>query len=125
MLGLRLRSRSSLLTGDLEREAERSLVSAGDDLTGDVVKVAHHGSRTSSSEAFIRATGGPALAVVSVGLDSPFGHPHGEVVGRWRAAGARVLTTGECGTITVSTDGRDLSVESFVGGRPSPVSSGR
>jgi competence protein ComEC len=56
----------------------------------------------------------PAFAVVPVGRDSPYGHPHTEVVRRWREAGARVLTTGECGMITFSTDGKDLRVETHV-----------
>jgi competence protein ComEC len=68
---------------------------------------------TSSTEAFVAATR-PAVAVISVGLDSPHGHPHPSVVARWRASGAQVLTTGERGTITVSTDGEDLRVETFV-----------
>jgi len=68
---------------------------------------------TSSTGAFVAATG-PAAAVVSVGLDSPYGHPHREVLARWQAAGAQVLTTGERGMITVSTDGEDLKVETFV-----------
>jgi competence protein ComEC len=105
--------RTILLTGDAEAGAERALVSAGDPLRCDALKVAHHGSRTSSTEAFVAAAR-PALAVVSVGQDSPYGHPHTEVLARWRAAGALVLTTGERGTITISTDGEDLRAETFI-----------
>ena len=111
VLRLRYGRRTFLLTGDIESRAEHAL--AGDDLRSDALKVAHHGSRTSSTEVFVAATR-PALAVVSVGLDSPYGHPHPSVVERWRAAGAQVLTTGERGMITVSTDGEDLLVETFV-----------
>jgi beta-lactamase superfamily II metal-dependent hydrolase len=71
---------------------------------------------TSSTDAFVAATR-PAAAVVSVGRDSPYGHPHPEVLARWQAAGAQVLTTAERGMITVSTDGEDLKVETLV--RPS------
>ncbi|HEX7316964.1 MAG TPA: hypothetical protein VF297_23885, partial [Pyrinomonadaceae bacterium] len=63
---------------------------------------------------FIDATR-PALAVVSVARDSPYGHPHAEVLARWRDSGAQVLTTAERGMITVSTDGEDMKVETFVG----------
>ncbi|HEX3561157.1 MAG TPA: ComEC/Rec2 family competence protein [Pyrinomonadaceae bacterium] len=105
--------RTFLLTGDAEADAERALVSAGDELSCDALKVAHHGSRTSSTDAFVNAAR-PALAVVSVGQDSPYGHPHAEVLARWRASGAHVLTTGERGTVTVSTDGDDLKAETFV-----------
>ena len=107
------RRRGILLTGDIERQAEAALVAARDDLRSDVVKVAHHGSRTSSTESFVAAVR-PSVAVVSVGLASPFGHPDKNVVERWRANGAQVLQTGQSGTITISTDGRDLKVETFV-----------
>jgi competence protein ComEC len=55
----------------------------------------------------------PTLAVISVGLSSPFGHPDPKVVERWRERGAEVLTTGRSGTITASTDGDDLKVSTF------------
>ncbi|MFN2481148.1 MAG: ComEC/Rec2 family competence protein [Pyrinomonadaceae bacterium] len=113
VLRVRYGARCFLLTGDIERGAEGALVAAGDDLRCDVVKVAHHGSRTSSTAEFVAATR-PAFAVVSVGLASPFGHPDQGVVERWRASGAQVLTTGEHGMITVSTNGEDLEVETFV-----------
>lgn len=105
--------KSFLLTGDIEREAETAIVNAGFNLRSDLVKVAHHGSRTSSTPGFVNATQ-PALAIISVGRTSVFGHPHPEVVERWRAVGSEVLTTGQHGTITVSTDGHDLKLETFV-----------
>lgn len=106
--------KSFLFTGDIESRAESALVAASpDELRSDVVKVAHHGSRTSSTRAFVDATRA-GVAVISVGLSSPHGHPHPEVVERWRAESARVLTTGQSGTITISTDGADLKVETFV-----------
>ncbi|MFL6337156.1 MAG: ComEC/Rec2 family competence protein [Pyrinomonadaceae bacterium] len=114
VLRLRYGRRTLLLTGDIESRTERVLLAAGDDLRSDALKVAHHGSRTSSTAAFVVATH-PALAVVSVARDSPYGHPHPEVLARWRDAGAQVLTTAERGMITVSTDGEDLKVETFVG----------
>ena len=67
----------------------------------------------SSTRPFVNATH-PSLAIVSVGQDSSYGHPHAEVLARWRDAGALVLTTGERGTITVTTDGEDLKAETFV-----------
>ena len=92
--------RSILFTGDIEQAAERSLLVS----QTDVVKVPHHGSKTSSTEGFVLATK-PTLAIISVGRNSRFGHPHREVVERWQANGATVLTTGECGTITLVIDG--------------------
>lgn len=114
VLRLRYGRRTLLLTGDIESRTERALLAAGEALRGDALKVAHHGSRTSSTEGFVNATH-PALAVVSVARDSPYGHPHPEVIQRWQAAGAQVLTTAERGMITVSTDGEDLQVETFAG----------
>lgn len=113
VLRLRYGARAFLLTGDMEAPAEDALVRAREDLRCDVVKVAHHGSRTSSTPAFVAATE-PQLAVISVGRTSPFGHPDSGVVARWQASGAQVLTTGRRGTITISTDGQDLHVETYV-----------
>ena len=107
VLKLKYKERSILLTGDIEKKTE-SLLTAPE-LQSDVVKVPHHGSRTSSTEAFVAATK-PRFAIISVGQDSMFGHPHSEVVERWRNAGAEVLTTGQCGMITLNTDGTDLSI---------------
>ncbi|MBK7706188.1 MAG: ComEC/Rec2 family competence protein [Acidobacteria bacterium] len=105
--------RSFLFTGDIESDAERNLIADGIDIRADVVKVPHHGSRTSSVAAFIARTRA-VYALIPVGLESPFGHPDGEVVERWRDSGAIVTTTGESGTATFSTDGRDLLFDSFV-----------
>jgi competence protein ComEC len=113
VLRLRYGRRTFLLTGDIESRTERALVAAGERLHSDVLKAAHHGSRTSSTDAFVAATR-PAFAVISVGRDSPYGHPHPEVLRRWRDIGTQVLTTGERGMITVSTDGEDLKIETFV-----------
>ncbi|HEX8148980.1 MAG TPA: ComEC/Rec2 family competence protein [Pyrinomonadaceae bacterium] len=113
VLRLRYGRRTFLLTGDIESRAERALLAAGDGLRSDALKVSHHGSRTSSTDGFVNATR-PSFAVVSVGRDSPYGHPHAEVLARWQAAGAQVLTTAERGMVTVSTDGEDLRVETFV-----------
>jgi competence protein ComEC len=81
-------------------------------LQTNVVKVAHHGSRTSSTQEFIEAAQAK-LAIISVGKTSPFGHPHEEVVERWQNSGAKIMTTGEKGTITISSDGKAISVKTF------------
>jgi competence protein ComEC len=105
--------RAFLLTGDIEKRTEFILTDGTNHLKSDVVKVAHHGSRTSSIDKFVNATR-PSLAVISVGLRSVYGHPHKEVVERWRASGAEVLTTGQRGMISISTNGHDLDVKTFV-----------
>lgn len=105
-------SRVFLLTGDIEKQAESALINNGGTVRADLIKVAHHGSRTSSTQEFIDAVGAK-YAVISVGRSSPFGHPHPEVVERWEASDAYVMTTGEHGTISVSTDGSDLVIKTF------------
>jgi competence protein ComEC len=113
VLRLQFGARSILLTGDIESPAEAAILARESGLSVDVVKVAHHGSKTSSTEAFVVATS-PRFAIISVGQNSIFGHPHSEVVERWRNNGAEVLTTGRNGMITVTSDGKDLNVETFV-----------
>jgi competence protein ComEC len=105
--------RSFLLTGDIEKEAEARLVDSGSDLRADVLKVAHHGSKTSSTSEFLDRVK-PRHAVISVADPSPYGHPHAEVVSRLSEVGARVWRTSVCGAITISTDGRDLRVETYI-----------
>lgn len=102
-----------LLTGDIEKEAERELLETSEFMRSDVIKVAHHGSRTSSTQEFIDAARA-SIAVIPVGKESPFGHPHAEVLERWKNSGARILTTGERGTISISTDGKDLQIGTFM-----------
>lgn len=102
--------RSILMTGDIEREAERQLLER--DLSADVVKVPHHGSRTSSTREFVEAVM-PSEAVITAGRRSVFGHPHAEVRERWAAAGARVLQAGDAGTISVITDGTGMELGEF------------
>ena len=89
------------------------MLKEGIDLHSNIVKVAHHGSKTSSIDAFVTATR-PQLAIISVGRTSMFGHPNKEVVERWRSNGAEVMTTGQRGTITVITDGHILDISTFV-----------
>jgi competence protein ComEC len=94
--------RAVLFLGDLEAPGETALVAAhpGAALSADVVKVAHHGSRTSSIPALVAATGAE-VAVVSCGEGNRFGFPAAEVVLRWQSAGARVVRTDVAGAIEV------------------------
>jgi competence protein ComEC len=114
VLRLRFGERSILMTGDIEQAAEAEIVNSGVDLSADLIKVAHHGSKTSSTASFVAAVH-PRVAVISVGLTSVFGHPSKAVVERWQSSGAEALTTGNSGTITVTTDGHDLKIQTYVG----------
>jgi len=113
-LALPLGTVSIVLAGDVEARAEAAMLAAGRLDTASVVKVPHHGSRTSSTRGFVAATS-PALAVVSAGADNRYGHPAPDVEARWRAVGSCVLRTDRCGAITVETDGRALDVRSEAG----------
>jgi competence protein ComEC len=90
---------SVLLTGDIEAAAERAVLARVAIRRIDVVVVPHHGSRSSSSVEFVAALA-PRWAVVPAGYDNRWGFPKPEVVDRWRAAGAKVLTTAHSGAIT-------------------------
>jgi len=96
--------RHVLFPGDIEAGAEHTLLRHRPaDLASTVVKVPHHGSRTSSTAGFVDATA-PALAVVSAGFGNPFGFPHPDVVRRYRARGAATLRTDLDGAVTVRVD---------------------
>ena len=101
--------RAFLLTGDLEAEAEARLVAAGRVRSVDVLKVAHHGSRTSTTAGFLEAAG-PSLAVISSGAGNRYGHPSPLVLDRLREAGARILRTDLGGGVVIVTDGASLEV---------------
>jgi competence protein ComEC len=98
---------SMLLTGDIERAAESSILQSA---RADVLLVPHHGSRTSSSREFIEAVS-PRWAVVPTGYRNRFGHPNGEVLERYRAAGVDVLRTDLDGAVAVFLYRNQVRVE--------------
>jgi len=100
-------SRSFLLTGDMERGIESKLLASGADLHADVLKVGHHGSRTSSTEPFLEAVS-PSVALISAGFENSFGHPHPDVLGRLSARHTAILRTDLDGLVSAQTDGRGL-----------------
>ena len=77
-------------------------------MSANVVKVGHHGSKTSSSQAFVSAVS-PEYAVIEVGKDNSYGHPNAGVIERWKNAGAEVLRTDLNGSITFTSDGSNIS----------------
>jgi competence protein ComEC len=100
-----------LLMGDAERGEERWLLENERDLLeADILKVGHHGSRTSSGDEFLDAVR-PELAVISVGAGNSYGHPSPEVVRALARHGAVVLRTDRVGSVVVRTDGRRTEVE--------------
>jgi competence protein ComEC len=101
-----------LLTGDISAEVERAIVPLLTPARLRVLKVAHHGSRTSSSSALLEAWR-PQVAVISCGRGNRFGHPTREVLQRLESIGATVLRTDLDGEITIETDGGSLRVGTY------------
>ena len=102
---------SVLMTGDIEAEVERALLAMGANLDADILKVAHHGSATSSTPEFIAAAS-PTIAVISAGADNRFGHPDPAVVARLTAAlpDGALFATAQHGNVEILTDGSRLQV---------------
>ncbi len=104
-----------LLVGDAERELEQWLVENDSmNLRADVLKVAHHGSSTSTTERFLAAAR-PKVALISVGRDNSYRHPSPAVVRRLALAGAAVYRTDRLGTVVVATDGNRIRVRAREG----------
>lgn len=99
---------SFLLTGDSPDKIEKFLVSLGENkLRSNVLKVSHHGSRTSTSEIFLGYTK-PDYAVISVGKDNKYNHPHQEILDRLNQFQIPILRTDEKGTIKIKSNGEDI-----------------
>jgi competence protein ComEC len=103
-------SRSFLLTGDMEKPMEGRLLSENATLHADVLKVGHHGSKTSTIQPFLDAVA-PSVAMISDGFENSFGHPHKDVLARLRDRHTAILRTDLDGLITVQTDGNKLKID--------------
>ncbi|MFP3869630.1 MAG: DNA internalization-related competence protein ComEC/Rec2, partial [Syntrophobacteria bacterium] len=113
VLWLRYKHIGFLFPGDIEREAERRLTSLPGLKPVQVLLVPHHGSRTSSSMAFLQRLK-PKIAVFSLGFANPFHLPASRVRKRYRNLGVRTCRTDRHGAITIRTDGHDIQVETFL-----------
>ena len=109
VLRIRFGSTSFLLTGDMEKKIERELADNGLLQHDDVLKVGHHGSRTSSNSEFLDLER-PAFGIISVGFDNSYGHPHPFVIRELTERKIATFRTDEDGLITVISDGRRLCV---------------
>lgn len=111
-----------LLTGDAEEDSEADMLDNGIDLSADVLKAAHHGSRTANTEAFLERVN-PEYVVISCGEGNSYGHPHAEVLNRLREMGIGVFRTDEEGTVVATSDGAGITFnvppsESWQAGEP-------
>ena len=100
-----------LLTGDMEAKNETEI--AGD-VHADVLKVAHHGSDTSSTDKFLKRVS-PEYAVISVGENNKYSHPSDAAVDRLAADGVKILRTDRDGTIIIATDGENIKYKTEKG----------
>lgn len=93
---------SILFTGDIEEEAEKEIVNkyGGNELSATILKIAHHGSNTSSTEAFIEKVQ-PQISLIGVGKDNKFGHPNDEVIEKLNSYGSKIYRTDVYGEITL------------------------
>lgn len=105
VLHARFGDTSVLFTGDIHEMNEQEMIERGELPRADILKVAHHGSRTSTSAAFLDALS-PSLALVSAGWLNSYGHPNPTVVARLRARGIALFRTDRDGAITLRSDGR-------------------
>jgi competence protein ComEC len=100
--------KSFLFTGDAEAKAEADMVKAKKDLRADVLKVGHHGAKTSTSTTLLKAVK-PTYAVISVGKNNSYGHPTSEVLNRLKSYKVNIFRTDKQGTIIATTNGTTLS----------------
>lgn len=101
---------SFLFTGDAEKDTEEKLMSSGADIAAEVLKVGHHGSKTSTEESFLEKVA-PQIAIISVGKNNRYGHPTDEVLARLAAFGAEILRTDISGDIRIFSNGLELSIQ--------------
>jgi competence protein ComEC len=113
VIHFRYGARAVLLTGDAERHQEETLIAQhGDSLRADLLKVGHHGSRTSSTKAFVDRVA-PSIATISCGVRNRYGHPHAVTLETLGAAGVRALRLDRTGSVTFVTNGDDVELSAF------------
>ena len=103
---------SFLFTGDIQRAVEKELTEKGGVLDSDVLKLAHHGSKTSSSEEFLGKVT-PEIVVIQVGKDNQYGHPHQEVLERLKKYGIKVLRTDKDSDIKIISDSKNFKAQNL------------
>lgn len=102
-----------LFTGDVEDVGEQMLSERGNLKQYDALKVAHHGSKNSSTESFLKCIM-PKTAFISAGIDNRYGHPHKETLERLESVKTRIYSTIESGAVTLLTDGKKLQIKTYL-----------
>lgn len=111
VLRIKFKNNAFLFMGDAEKLSENEILNAyPQDLKADVIKIGHHGSSTSSGEEFIKSVS-PKFAVISCGRNNSYSHPHSETISLLNKMGINIYRTDESGTITVTSDGDNITVD--------------
>ncbi|MCM1055306.1 MAG: MBL fold metallo-hydrolase [Bacteroides sp.] len=100
---------SFLFTGDIEKKAESDILESGANVSADVLKIAHHGSSTSSGKSFLKAVS-PSYAVIEVGSPNDYGHPHNETVEQLEKMDIKIYRTDIHGNIVFISSGSELEI---------------
>ena len=100
--------------GDAEKEAENALMEARGDLSADVLKIGHHGSKSSTQSKFVKLVS-PAYAVISCGENNSYKHPHPETLDTLEELKIRCYRTDRDGTVVITPDGQSITFETEKG----------
>lgn len=113
VLSLEFKEFDMLFTGDVEGDGEKALAESTLLETCDILKVAHHGSKNSTTDAFLEKAA-PKIGLISAGRDNRYGHPHPETLKRLANTGCRVYSTQIYGAVTVKTDGKEMQMQGYL-----------
>lgn len=113
VLALQYQEFDMLFTGDVEGAGEAALAESGLLKRCDILKVAHHGSKNSTGDAFL-AKAAPAIGFISAGQNNRYGHPHQETVERLKNFGCLIYSTQEYGAVTLKTDGKEVEIKGYL-----------
>lgn len=100
---------SFILTGDAEKSSELDMINKNYNLKSNVIKIGHHGGRTSSSQEFLKKVD-PDYSIISVGADNTYGHPHKETLDRLNKLDSNIIRTDELGDIVIVSNGKETTI---------------
>jgi len=110
VLHISYRNTTFLFTGDVEKESEKEMLNSPYHIKADILKVAHHGSNTSSTTEFVKEVA-PKFAIISCGKGNQYGHPHSKTLATLTEAGVQIYRTDEVGTIIATSDGKSITLD--------------
>lgn len=109
----KIEDKKFLFTGDMEKKSEQKLLEQNINIDCDVLKVAHHGSNTSSTKEFLAAAS-PSYCAISVGLDNQYGHPHKNILNSLKTINSEIFRTDQCGDITFRIKDKKIEVNTEI-----------